>query len=60
MDSFLLRFERYAEAQHWDKSDWALSLCALLRGKALDVFVLMPKTEALDYKPFYIAKVSIF
>ena len=49
MDSFLLRFERYAEAQHWDKSDWALSLCALLRGKALDVFALMSKTEALDY-----------
>ena len=49
MDSFLLRFERYAEAQHWDKSDWALSLCSLLRGKLLDVFALMPKTEALEY-----------
>nr|XP_022307941.1 uncharacterized protein LOC111113940 [Crassostrea virginica] len=49
MDSFLLRFERCAEAQHWDKSDWALSLCALIRGKVLDVFALMPKTEALDY-----------
>ena len=23
VDSFLLRFERYAEAQNWDKSDWA-------------------------------------
>ena len=49
MDSFLIMFERYAEAQNYDKSDWALSPCALLRGKALDGIALMPTTEALDY-----------
>lgn len=44
MDIFLLRFERYAEAQHW-----ALKLSALLKGKTLDVFAILPKTDALDY-----------
>ncbi|XP_061171098.1 uncharacterized protein LOC133180643 [Saccostrea echinata] len=50
MDSFLLRFERYAEAQKWGEENWAVNLSALLRGKALDVYSLMPKSEALDYK----------
>ncbi|XP_065921901.1 uncharacterized protein [Magallana gigas] len=49
MDSYLLRFERYAEAQRWDRSDWAINLSALLKGKALDVYALMPKTDAFDY-----------
>lgn len=49
MDSYLLRFERYAEAQNWIESDWALNLSALLKGKALDVYALMPKEDALDY-----------
>ena len=47
MDSFLLRFERYANAQK--KEDWATSLSALLKGKALDVNALMPVEEALNY-----------
>ena len=49
MDSYLLRFERYAESQHWDQANWAINLSALLRGKALDVYALMPKSDALDY-----------
>lgn len=32
MDSFLLGFERYAEAQNWGKGNWAINLSALLRG----------------------------
>lgn len=36
MDSFLLRFKRYAEPQNW--------------GEALDACVLMPKTDALNYQ----------
>lgn len=36
MDSFLLRFERYAEPQHW--------------GEALDAYALMPKTDALNHQ----------
>ena len=40
MDSYLLRFERYATAQKWKKEDWATNLSALLKGKALDVYAL--------------------
>ena len=49
MDSYLLRFERYATAQKWKKEDWATNLSALLKGKALDVYALMPVKEALNY-----------
>ena len=49
MDSYLLRFERYAEAQQWPKKIWATNLSALLRGKALDVYALLPSAEALNY-----------
>ena len=48
MDSYLLRFERYATAQKWKAEDWATNLSALLKGKALDVYALMP-VEALNY-----------
>ena len=37
IDSYLRRFERYAEVQHWDKSEWAIYLASLLKGKALVV-----------------------
>lgn len=50
MDSFLLRFERYAEARNRGEKNWAIKLSALLRGKALDVYALMPKTDALIYQ----------
>ncbi|XP_078336880.1 uncharacterized protein LOC144626502, partial [Crassostrea virginica] len=50
MDSYILRFERYAEAQNWVESEWALNLSALLKGKALDVYALMPKDDALNYQ----------
>ena len=49
MDSYLLRFERYATAQKWKKEDWATNLSALLKGKALDVYALMPVEEASNY-----------
>ena len=49
MDSYLLRFERYATAQKLKKEDWATNLSALLKGKALDVYALMPVEEALNY-----------
>lgn len=51
MDSYLLRFETYAEAQRWDRSDWAINLSALLKGKALDVYALMPKLMPLTIIP---------
>ncbi|XP_062603479.1 uncharacterized protein LOC134265246 [Saccostrea cucullata] len=53
-------FERYAEAQHWDHSNWAINLSALLKGKALDVYALMPKTHALDYNTLKTALLKRF
>lgn len=50
MDSYLRRFERYAISQKWKNSELATNLSALLRGKALDVYALMPADKALDYE----------
>ena len=49
IDSFLRRFERYALSMKWDKSMWATHLSALLKGRALDVFSLMPVRQASNY-----------
>jgi len=38
MDSYLNRFERYAELQGWLKDDLTIYLAALLKGSALDVY----------------------
>ncbi|XP_062588249.1 uncharacterized protein LOC134249909 [Saccostrea cucullata] len=55
MDSYLRRFERYAETQKWSKLTWATNLSALLKGKALDVYALLPSEEALDYDKLKLA-----
>ena len=55
MDSYLLRFERYATAQKWEPDTWATGLSALLQGKALDVYALMPKEHALNYDKLKVA-----
>ena len=55
MDSYLLRFERYATAQKWEPDTWATGLSALLQGKALDVYSLMPKEDALNYDKLKVA-----
>ena len=49
MDSYLGRFERFAESQKWNKTHWAMYLSALLKGRALDVFSMMPAEQANDY-----------
>ena len=49
MDAYLLRFERYASAQGWKRETWATDLSALLQGKALGVYALMPQEDAMDY-----------
>ena len=49
MDSYLHRFERYAELQAWRKADWAVYLAALLKGKALDVYARLTPDQAQDY-----------
>ena len=38
MDSYLLRFEKYATADKWDKSILIAYLSALLKGRALGVY----------------------
>ena len=49
MDSYLGRFERFAESQKWRREDWAMYLSALLKGRALDVYSMMPTEYANDY-----------
>ena len=49
MDSYLKRFERFAENAGWDKSNWATSLSALIQGKALDVYSRLSPTDSLIY-----------
>ena len=38
LDSYLLRFKRYAENASWEKDTWAIKLSALLTGRAMDVY----------------------
>jgi len=49
VDSYLHRFERYAELQGWKKTAWAIYLAALLKRKALDVYARLPTKQAQDY-----------
>ena len=49
MDSYLGRFEHFAESQKWNKTHWAMYLFALLKGRALDVFSMTPAEQANDY-----------
>ena len=50
MDSFLHRFEVYAESQGRSKGQWAVYLSALLKGKALEVYSRLPVKDAQDYE----------
>jgi hypothetical protein len=50
MDSYLFRFERYAELQNWPEDQWAIYLSALLRGRALDVYARLTADDSKDYK----------
>ena len=49
MDFHLLRFERYATAQKWEPDSRATGLSAVLQGKALDLYSLMPKEDVFNY-----------
>lgn len=49
IDSYLRRFEHYATAQKWNSETWAVNLSALLRGRAFDVYSLLPQERTLDY-----------
>ena len=49
MDSYLNRFERFAQVEGWQKESYAIYLSALLSGKALDVYSRLPVDQASDY-----------
>ena len=49
LDSYLLRFERYAENASLEKDTWAIKLSALLTGRAMDVYTRMSDADASDY-----------
>jgi len=46
INSYLGRFERFATCQRWNRADWALYLSALLKGRALDVYSMLPADQA--------------
>ena len=49
MDSYLTRFESYALSNKWDSSMWESYLSALLKGRALEVFVRLSRDDQSDY-----------
>ena len=49
LDSWLLRFERFATTSGWPKESWCTPLSALLTGRALEAFCCLSETEATDY-----------
>ena len=59
-ETYLLRFERYSTAQKWEPDIWATGLSALLQGKALDVYALMPNEDALNYDKLKVALLKRF
>ena len=50
LDNYLMRFERFATANKWEKSDWAVCLSALLTGRALEVYTRLWEAHAVDYE----------
>jgi len=49
MYSYLGRFERVAACQRWNRIDWALYISALLKGRALNVYSMLPAEQANNY-----------
>ena len=49
LDSWLLRFERFAQSSKWEKENWTTFLSALLTGRALDCYCRLSVEEAKDY-----------
>ncbi|WP_353804350.1 hypothetical protein, partial [Acinetobacter baumannii] len=46
IDSYLARFERFAESSNWQPQDWAIRLSALLTGQALEVYTRLSNNYA--------------
>ena len=49
MDSNLSRFKRFETCQRWNRAEWALYLSAFLKGRALDVYSMLPADQANNY-----------
>ena len=49
IDAYLVRFERYASNEGWNRDCYALYLSALLEGTALEVYHRLSDHEANDY-----------
>ena len=49
LDAYIERFERFAMTHHWPRESWALSLSALITGKALEVYSRLSADEADDF-----------
>ena len=50
LDSYLLRFKKYAMVVNWPQTNWVTQLSALLGGEALDVYSRLSQEHALDYE----------
>ncbi|RUS73668.1 hypothetical protein EGW08_018574 [Elysia chlorotica] len=55
LDSWLLRFERFAETSQGQKKSWPAYLSALLTGRALDCFCRLSKEDAKNYDAIKLA-----
>ncbi|RUS84546.1 hypothetical protein EGW08_007715 [Elysia chlorotica] len=55
LDSWLLRFERFAETSQWQKESWPAYLSALLTGRALDCFCRLSTEDAKNYDAIKLA-----
>ena len=55
LDSYLLRFERYATVAGWEKETWATRLSPLLSGRALEVYSGLSTEDALNYDRSHLA-----
>ncbi|XP_078677844.1 LOW QUALITY PROTEIN: uncharacterized protein LOC144914156 [Branchiostoma floridae x Branchiostoma belcheri] len=49
IDGYLLRFKRFARANHWAEGTWASLLSALLTGMALDVYSRLSDDDTQYY-----------
>ena len=49
VDSYLLRFERYATVPGWERSDWATILSPSLSGRTLNVYSVLSDEQTRDY-----------
>ena len=50
IDSYIQRFERFAQANSWRREEWAQALSTLLTGKALDVYSRLSDEDSGNYE----------